>query len=324
MGRYIIARHFINGEDTLAEFAIGVDKLRIAMDISAFDTSNLGFGLKLTLDGKRIGPDLQDRIKQQIAKLPGNLLFLLDPEDRGPGTSYKQVLFNPTFFSHNPTTLISLDLDQYIINTPESLGRIADLAERVEKEEALYATGSRDVSVILATNQRNSDLRIIHELFHSLIIGTNKLRIEDQSKKVTPAYAEIGECTTGLYVLNMSHKAFPILLSAIAQASQMANMDGFATDYYVAIRASQLARLSRGYVCSRENKFYSKKDKHQEFESVKRLISGQTAELGKTDISGLLRRTLQDPTNARRIAEFYLPEDVELVRHLMIEALPKD
>jgi len=246
--------------------------------------------------------------------------LLVDPEDRGPGTSFRQVLFNPTFTDGN-SLVMNLDLDQYTVNTADALCQIAELAERVEKETALYATGSRDVPVILASNQRNNELRIIHELFHSLTIGSDNLAVREVPPNITPAYAQIGESTSGFYVVNFAHARFPELTQDLVGATQVADMRGFATDYFVAIRSAQLGKLSKGYVKSTKNKFHEKKDKEKEFSGVMRLILGQTAELGKTGLKNDLLTSLTLEGNTERLSEFYSREDVELVRDTMKTAL---
>ena len=315
--RNIILRHFINGEATLEEFLLGIDNINSALEISETSIFRFKFGLKLTVDKKKLNGDLVEKIKQGESRLPKNLFYLYDPEDRGPGTSYRQILFNPSFSG----VVVNADLDQYIINTRESLEQILELIKRVEVDKALYATGSRNVPVILAKNERNSNLRIIHELFHSLVIGSEKLRVDEKVAGVTPAYAEIGESTSGFVVINFAHPAHPILTSSVFKVSQEANMRGFATDYYVAIKSAQIARLAKGYVRCRENKFYEKEDELDEPNPVKRLIKEQTKELSKTDVRYMMWRAIGNKENTKRISEFYSQDDVELVRDLMLESL---
>ncbi len=316
-----IGRHFINGEETFAEFIKAREYLEAAEAISDRRGWEINFGLKLTVASNKVDDSLKSRIREEWAKLSENLWLLYDPKDRGAGTSYQQVLFNPTFSPDEPSLVINADLDQYVINTPESLESVIELARKVETDEALYATGSRDVPVVLATNPVNSNLRIIHELFHSLTIGSDKLKVSETRVNVTPAYAEIGECTSGLYILNHAHPRYASLLQGIAQANQQANMRGFATDYYVAIKAAQLARLAKGYVNSRENKFYAPKDVQEESKAIQRMISTQTKELGKTDIKALLKASICNSNNSDRLIQFYPKEEVELVKELMQKAL---
>ena len=191
----------------------------------------------------------------------------------------------------------------------------------MKEDEALYATGSRDVPVVLAVHQRNSGLRILHELFHSLTIGSDKLCVDQACQTATPAYAEIGESTSGLYVVNFSHPRYAQLSKSVADATRMADMSGFATDYYVAIKAAELAHIASGYVRSVENKFYEQRNELAELGAVKRLISSQTRALGKTDIRGALVAALRNSAHTERLSEFYPKENVDLVRELMLQSL---
>lgn len=318
MRKCLVEKHFINSEDTFREYATGINSIIAAIDVSKSHNYGFEFGLNLTVDTGKVDRDLQERIKQETGKLPPDVWLQYSPENRGPGTSYRKILFNPAFFN---SITISADLDQYIIDTEEALEQLAELTQRVEIDGALYATGSRDVPVVLATHQRNNGLRIIHELFHSLTIGSDKLKVEEKRTNVTPAYAEIGESTSGLYAINLAHAWYPDLNRSIVRAAQIANMDGFATDYYVATKSTQLGRFSKGYVKSKENTFYTKKGEQEELESVKKLIYGQTRELGKTDISSMLLAALMEERNTERISGFYPTLDVEFVRDFMLSAL---
>ncbi|MBI4176112.1 MAG: hypothetical protein HY518_02830 [Candidatus Aenigmarchaeota archaeon] len=317
MRKYVIERHFIKGLETFEAYRNGIGSINAAIDISRTRGYGLEFGLKLTVDGK-VGKEMQESIRSEMARLPATTWLLYDPEDRGAGASYRQVLFNPTFAG---CVVANADLDQYVIDERGALEQMRGFLDKVERDDALYANGSRDVPVVLATYRRNSDLRIIHELFHSLAIG-ERLRVKGRiPNEITPAYADIGESTSGFYVINQAHPSFPELVRGVTKASQVADFRGFATDYYTAIKSSLLGNLATGYVRSRENKFYVKRDEQQELEGVKGLISGQTRELGKTDIRRLLQSALEEPENAATISGFYPAGDVELVRELMLDGL---
>ncbi len=334
--KFIVGRHFINSEETFKTFQDIVRNINSAVNIYMSKVLlgtrdwNIKFGLKLTVDEDKVTPELRERIHDEMKFLPDDLWVLYDPKDRGAGTSYQQVAFNPTFFADKndePTTLIYADFDQFVFDTEEGLEAALSLADKTEKDSYLHGIGSRNVPVVLATNERNSNLRIIHELFHSLTIGSSRLRVRNPPEGVTPAYADIGESTTGFYVFNTVPPRYLDLAAAVACASQFANMRGFATDYFTAIKAAQLGRVATGYVVSRPNKFYGKRDEAEEFEGVKRLIVGQTDELCKINIRPELYAAL-DPeiagtSNVNRIAEFYPREDVELVRDLMLEQVEK-
>jgi len=320
MRKYVVYRHLINGTETFDEFVSSISKIKLTYEVNENLQYGLNLGLKLTFDRNKAS-NLEERIMKETSDLSKYLAFLIvDAKDKGPGTSYKQILFNTTFLDA-PSIVVSTDLDQFITDTEEALEKLNNLVQKVENEGAIYANGSRDVPVVLATNKRNSELRIIHELFHSLAIGSEKLKIPVKKPNTTPAYAEIGESTSGLYVINTAHSQYPTLTESVIKASQIANMKGFATDYYTAIKSSKLGRIVAGYVKSKENKFYTNKSEQEEFKSVERLIREETKELGKTDIRDSLFYTVKFGYAIDKIAQFYNYEDVMLVRSWMLESL---
>jgi len=107
----------------------------------------------------------------------------------------------------------------------------------------------------------------------------------------------------------------------MAHSNRFANMRGFATDYFVSLRAAEITGgFLTGYVSSNQNKFYGGKDETDEFQGVTKFISEQTAALGKTRVAENIRHGLRD-RSVENIAEFYDRPDVEYVRDLMVEAL---
>ena len=321
MNKYIIARHFVNGEEELKGLIKGIGNLKSLINISETTDYGFEFGLKLTVNEERLTQDLLQRINDEIEKFPHNFWFLYDPKDRGAGTSYKQILFNLTF--PNQSIIVMADIDSYITGSEDCINQIYELTERVKIEGALFGMGARDIPVKLGVHKKNSDLRIIHELYHSLTIGSDKLRVKQKKLNITPAYAEIGESTTGVCVMNFSHPKYSELIRDVVRASQIADMNGFATDYYVSIRSSELGKRVVCYVNTNENEFYnhSNRTEEQELNSITRMIGTQTKELGKTNINSKILKTLKQEENKRRIAEFYPLEYVEFVRDLMIKSL---
>lgn len=322
MNKFVIARHFVNGEEELNGLIKGINNLKSLIDASKTADYGFEFGLKLTVNEKNLTPDLLQRINNEIRRFPPNFWFLYDPKDRGAGTSYKQILFNLTFPSQS--IVVMADIDASITGSEDCINQIQELTEKVKIEEALLGMGARNIPVKLGVHKRNSDLRIIHELYHSLSIGSDKLKVNLKKSDVTPAYAKIGESSSGLCVMNFSHPNYPELVRDVVRASQLADMSGFATDYYVSIRSSELGKRVVCYISTNENEFYnhSNRTEEQEFDSItKNIIYKQTKELGKTDIGSKILRTLKQEKNKGRIAEFYPIQDVEFVRDLMIKAL---
>ncbi len=318
MKKYFVPIHWIGEEKSFNELKSGLERFEGMMDIFRTQYPDFEFGLRLT-----VAPNMKDELKHELrgltARLPLDFWFANDNLPGGPGTSQSMVLLNPSFEG----IAISVCLDQYIHDSNEAVSRVADLASRVETNNSLYATGSRNVPVILAQHKRNSDLRIIHELFHSLTIGSSNLKVQERLEGVTPAYAEIGESGAGLDMINHYHSEFPELIRGLAEASQTADMRGFATPYYFALKSGQLRGITaNGYVKAKENPFYAgKKPEEQEFEAIKKMISYQTQQLSGTDVAGMLHASLMEPKNSDAISQFYPREDVEIVRDTMLNAL---
>lgn len=321
MRKQYIARHFINNPASLEEFKERMIDLEWASEYSQSKALGLNFGLKLTVDESKMDSYALGCLRSQVfSSLPRNFWLLYDSVDRGPGTSFRQVLFNPSF-SDSPTLVGMGCLDQFLVDSPEALEQLNELYAKVEKDLALYANGSRDVPVVLASHPRNSNLRTIHELFHSLAIGSRKLRVPESREGVTPAYREIGESTSGFYIINHAHPAFPELSRALASASRQNGMTGFATDYFTSLYSSRLGEFATGYIPSKKNKFYEQKDEAQELEAVRKLVVGQTSALRSTEVRHILASTLRDPWRVNRISDFYPRQDVELVKCWMRQGL---
>ena len=316
--KYVIARHFINERESLDEFSEQMKRILSGETQELLRMFDLKFGLKLTVDESKT-KDLEEEILEERRKLPLGIWLLYDPIDRGPGTSFGQIIFNPTF-SGSSHLITSADLDQFPLEE-DPIGILNDHIERVGKEGSIYGPGSRDIPIRLGKYDRNSDLRKIHELFFSLTIGSEKLIVKEPRidvKNVTLSYAEIGESTTGFYTFNTEHPEFIKLMNEV---SKFANFRSFSREYYAAIRASQLGKVSTGYVNFRENKFYGSISEEDELNSVERLIEQSSRELGRTNVRKVLHETLKLETNVDRIAKFYPRKDVEYVRSLMIRGL---
>jgi len=317
--RYFVPIHFVSNNWNYQEFQVGLDRYRDMRDIFKSKTDKFRFGLKLTTDDQVLPNEIREGVRELIHGLESDVMFLYDPVSKGPGTSVRQVFFNPTFTGG---LAINICLDQQVIASEEAIDRAIDLTDRVERDNILYATGSRNVPVILGSSKHNSDLRIIHELFNALAMGSKYLIPHEKIEGVNPAYASIGEHTTGFDILNLTHPKYPELARCMIQATQVADMNGFASCYYVPLKSSQLNGLGvSGYVCARENPFPQDVENKQEYERVTKMIKYQTEQLGRTDVRSILLNSLKEPANTARISDFYPRTDVEFVRSLMLDGL---
>lgn len=319
MNRQIILKHFINGEETLAAFERKIRELKIAEELSAVHAHNFRFGLKLTVD-ENLSNELSERLRASFHELPRDSFLVYNPKKTGGGNGFKQIVFNQAF-SDESSLVYMVALDQFPIDSKESIECLNDLGNKVEKDNALYAIGSRDVPVVLGIHSVNSNRRIIHELFHTLAAPKGVYRVSERPENITPAYRDIGECTTGVSIMNHAHPSYPDMLKFMARATQRANMSGNAADYYVAIKAPLLARVATGYVSSIENPFHGRKSLEEEWQNFRNMIFTQTKELGKTDIRTELHQALIKHSNTKRLSKFYPIQEVEYIRDLMLETM---
>lgn len=313
-------KHFIGQEGHIQDLEEKISKIQSGILISKEKNYPIDFSLKLSSNMRGLSEELQQRTMKAIQALPKQMYHIHNPEATGGGNGTKQILFNQVF-SDSPGITYLAGLDQTVVDSSEALERIVELTARAETDNALLAIGLRNVPVILGIHERNSNLRIIHELFHSFTMSGDRIRIQEESPKVTPAYAEIGESTTHFYGFNNTHEKYPELARSIFAASQRANMSGNAADYYLVIRASQLGKTVTRYVLSTKNDFYGTIEEQKEFENIKNMISTQTRELGKTDIKDCLLATLKNYENIKKISKFYDSAEVEAVRDLMMNAI---
>src|SRR3989344_301056 len=322
MTDYVISRHLVDGESSLNELKKGLENINKNNEISRTKDLDIKFGLNLSIDSNNVAPEVTERVKEIKRKIPKDMWFLFNNYKIGAGVNYTQVLFNP-FFKKDESVVMLGCLDQYILGTEDSVIVLKELAKRTKTENALYGNGSRDRPVKIAKYERNNNLRIIHELFHTLTaerINSSKLAPKGEiPKEITPAYAEIGESSSRLYIVNFSHKKYSKLEESIIAASQVADMkNGFAPDYYTIIEAAKLDNIVSGYVMTGENIFHYKWDEQTELDKrVKPLITISSRELGKTNIKEGLLLTLKLTKNTDKIAEFYPKEEIEYVKDLM-------
>jgi len=314
MQKHFIPVHFVSNPVNFEEFIQGLQRYDGMREIFKRKTNDFNFGLKLTTSDKTLDPILREKVRDITRKLPSDLFLLYDPVDKGPGTSVRQVFYNPTFSNG---IVLGTCLDQQVIDSDEAVERVIDLTNKIEKDNSLYGVGSRTVPVVLATNQRNSELRIIHELFLASAMGIKGP--EEQISGTTPAYSEIGDCSTGMDILNLSHPGYPDLVKGITSAVQIADMNGFASCYYAPLKSAQMGcNLTKGFACSRTNPFSNPKPEREECGAVTEMIQYQTQQLCRTDLGDFLCNAIKNPTTANKISEFYSRSEVELVKELML------
>lgn len=319
MSAIIVLRHLVENEASLQEYFDGLQRLLIASEISKQHNYDFSFGLNLTLDHKpatHLKKQFGDSVQHDV---PKEITCLYNPQRLGSGINYQQVLFSGTFSSKKPIVACA-DLDQFAIHTKKCLEDVFLLVEKMKQNNSVYAIGSRDVPVILAQHKRNSDLRIICELFMTLALGSDKLRITEHQPDATPAYADLGEIASGFYVINHNNAYAKEIVANLQKAAQNTSLNGFACEVLVANMALQKNSIATGYVSSLQNKFYHNLSAEEDLKRATKIICNETHYLGKTQARDSLISALNDK-NANILSKYYSHEDVWFVKSLMIDAL---
>jgi hypothetical protein len=315
----LIYRHLVDGHDTHGELFESYEGFDIAEQVCIDNDYPLEFGMNLTLDADKLPGDLH---YLKNGAVNGHTVF--NPERRGSGASYRQICFprlhpeSGKLQKSDADILICADLDQFRVWTEEDLERIVDFTDRMRKDNALYGIGSRDVPVILATNERNSQLRMVCEHYHALALGDPcAIRLVGNP---TPAYADIGEFVSGFYAVNRNHPHYPALEKRIASVTQDVPFLGFAVESFVAFEAHQVSQIARAYVPSRPNRFYEQLDEQVEFDRVCAIMSRETSELASAGYAKQLVSAVENKAHLQRLGNYYSSDDIRLVASLMREA----
>lgn len=322
MEKFLIARHYVGPESgSLKELEVGLDRLSHMIDNGMFP-ENFNVGLKLTIDGKRMNDEQKKTVAKEVSRRHPKLWYMENPEVKGSGTSLRQILFNPSFQA-DPSIVISADIDQYITGTRGSVRQIEKLTDQMIYHDSLMGLGVRSCPVVLGVNERASQLRQIHELFHSRSIGTDNLIPYTQSPTQQRSFAEIGECATGFYAVNTKHSKFTDFMIDISRTSRETDLRGPAADFYMVATASQLSPIMAMHVETLPNVFYSKIDEETEIQRAQKFVENVEKPLSMTSIAPTIRKAVEIDDHVKEIARFYKPEDVEIVRRIMAETIGK-
>ncbi len=325
MNIWLVSRHYIGEQNTVNEYQEGAKRILAARDLIRDKGLPIYLGTKPTASQEKLSPDMKQAVHKTTSELiDAGVFVFFDPKDRGSGTSFSQLMYNPTFLSTSaPTVVMGHDIDQFTIDTSEALDGFVDFATQMVEEDSLWSSGSRNIEVKLGQHTRNSNLRIIQELFHSLTIGSKKLKIKDDAPEgVVPAYHEIGESTSAFGVLNYNHRNCRTLIASIVSYGNIL-APIFASEYYTSIKASTLGNESPRYVSTLPNKYYVQKGEIEEFEGTRNFVRTSESTLAKTDVRDMLNKTVGEDETVDTISRYYDEDDVKLVQGWMLEALTK-
>src|SRR3989344_6063373 len=94
---YLVGRHYVFNQETLDELKIIVNNALAAADLIQANHYPIKLGFKITVNEEKVGFNTVKEAQKSLQKLPPKTWLLYGPENRGPGTSYRQILFNPSF-----------------------------------------------------------------------------------------------------------------------------------------------------------------------------------------------------------------------------------
>lgn len=323
---WLVSRHYIGEQNTLSEYREGAQHILTAKSLIDKRKLPISLGTKVTAaeDKAALTVEMKEEIYEINEKLLSeNVSVFYDQRDRGSGLSFIQMAFNPTYLSTpEPTVVETHDIDQFVIDTDEALDNIVDFANKMVADNSLWSAGSRSLEVKLGVHTRNSNLRIIQELFHSASIG-NKLKVEGKVPDgVLPAYRDFGESTSAFGVLNLSHAHYRTLVASVHGYGYIL-APVFVAEYYTALKASTLGNESPRYVYTYPNVYYTQPTEEREFENAEKSVRTSEGALAKTDVRDMLIEAVRKDETVDAISEYYDKGEVKLVQQWMLEALTK-
>src|SRR3989344_5016391 len=113
---YLIGRHYVFNQETSDELKMIVNNTATAADLIHANHYPLELGLKITVNEEKVGPATIKEVQDALKILPQKTWLLYDPVNRGAGTSYRQIMFNPSFSGQGDGIVVNAYFDQYIIN----------------------------------------------------------------------------------------------------------------------------------------------------------------------------------------------------------------
>ena len=325
----LIVRHAVTGADTLAELLDNpsgpglarrvANIAEMAPEVGQTNGAEIMVAFRLTVARDRLTPEQREltKLASHAREELDDILTFYEPRDFGPKTGMHWFLNNPTFQAWGADVIINLDGDQFACAPRQTIGAAINIAHDTVQGNYLYYQGARSVPVVLGADPQASRLRQIHEMVHSIAMGRDKAIAPNPPKGVTPAYAELGESTSGYYVLWREHQNFTELQrrsNIMFSAHERGKVFGrFTMEYALALEASLFGSTGSRYVPTRENKIYGNKTAKQEVEGAERLIKLSSADLTRSGASQTLTRAVIDPCTRAALARHYSAPEVDLV-----------
>lgn len=306
-------RHHVASEENLEllkEFIPKFDKIKLLFQKKGFEHT-----LILSTDLNKLLTSQQEQLQELVNQIRDKGITVQYEHQLPPGSKVTQQLF----FKVSKDIKGIGDLDQFPIEEEFQLQAVIDLANKLITENKLFVSGSRNVPVILGQNKEANDLRIIHEAYNALAGKYNSPTEIPEWANPNRIYKEVGESTSGFYLVNPNHIKFNEVLKIINQNQEMP-LKGFTIEYFIAILAGKLNAITSGYIYANTNPF-PKIPSTTEINSAKKRIQNVTTLFKNTIITKDLKSALLDKSNQEKLENYFDKELVKEVKELMLKSL---
>lgn len=317
---YVTKRTYFRNEAGLGDTEEAFPNITAMVELSrqySFTAS-----MAISSEESKLDPAQKERAKVLVEKIRDlGIEVSYDPNGQTALSKFQEACFPRKTPARNVIRAICC-LDQYPLYTKEQVEVALELAEKTQKDGALYGSGSRGVPVVLGVNKKPSDMRIIHELAQLLATDyPEQFRVFDKPNWTNPSppYDDLGEFTPGFYFFNPAHSAYPALAREIQGRQDLINKVGFSLEYLAAGTAGNIKRgVATGYVHAVRNPFDIKPTEGEELKSTSNWISAQTQQVGSTSFGPHLRRFLADSERQQPLVDLFgedlVTETLEIMR----------
>ena len=320
MKLYIAKRHWFGNEGTLKQLENSVTELGQAFELAK--TRGVDFGLLISTPGSwlEVNPEFKERARDAVEKIrKAGMNVNYNLQNESAGEKFYRQLFERR--SNEKEVIFGLNcLDQWPLHEEKYWEPVMDLANNLSRDNKFYANGSRNIPATLGYNKEASNMRIIHELFHSLT-GKGVFKAEiPQWANPAKAYAEFGESTSGFYLVNGNHRLHGEVKKEIDNHPCMISKGGFAVEYFTAMRAGLENSVVTGYVYANPN-YYNPIEPQKENEIfLEKKIKSPTSYISRTSVRESLLSSLEESS---RLLIYFESRYIELVKKAMTEQLEK-
>jgi len=311
MQLHLAARHWIGNETHVEELKEFEEDIARTGELIRSTDVPVHLSLYLSSDGTHLPKTTLPAIGAFLSKCAiAGYSIRYNNEGQTAGEKFVNHLFPQKGRNLGDNPVLALHcLDQFPITTEESLERILDISERLLKEEHTYANGSRDLPVVLANFAEADSIRKIQELLFSAVTEFIFAHPEVVGNP-DPAYATLGEPTSGFYFLNPNTPFYRELAHEIHGRQDLYTKPGFTIEYFTALAAGINLSVSTGYVTARQNPI-APQTAENELESANRRVRTVAHDLRTTSVRNALQARLMKHATIEPLFDFF---DERLVR----------